>query len=125
MLQYLLDEQISPVVAEQLRKKHPNIPIISLHRWHGGELLSTPDQEILLEAARERLTLVTYDQRTITGILRDLGKRGITHEGVILVDELTVATDDFGLLIRSLVYFWKQHRNLDWTNRLAHLHKPR
>jgi len=125
MLRYLLDEQISPVVAEQLRKKHPNIPIESLHRWRGGELVSTPDEVILLAAARGHATLVTYDQRTIPGLLVNWAEREINHEGVILVDELTIAPGDFGSLIRSLVHFWKQHRNLDWTNRIAYLHPPR
>src|SRR5260370_37441763 len=108
MLRYLTDEQISPVVAEQLRKKNPAIPIMSLQRWRDGEFLNTPDDVILREAVREHLTLVTYDQRSRPGILLEWGARDITHEAVLCIDELTTASDGCRLLIQSLADFWKE-----------------
>ena len=40
MLSLLLDENISPRVAEEVKKKRPEIGIISLFHWQEGKFLS-------------------------------------------------------------------------------------
>ena len=69
MLSFLLDEQISLEVAEQINNKYPEISIISIHSWNNGNYLSVSDKKILQAAKVEELTLVTYDQKTIYPIL--------------------------------------------------------
>lgn len=39
MLSFLLDEHISPIVAEQVKLKRPKIEIISLQNWQEGRFL--------------------------------------------------------------------------------------
>jgi hypothetical protein len=96
MLRYLLDEQISPVVAEAVRRKHASIWIESVHRWQGGKLVSAADSEVVRSAHQERLTLVTYDLQTIPDLLAAWAEEGIHHSGVVLVDGLSIAPADFG-----------------------------
>ena len=65
MLDLLLDENISPVVAEQVSIRRPDISIQSIFRWRGGTLTNESDRLVLQAAAEDGLTLVTYDQSTM------------------------------------------------------------
>lgn len=121
MLALLLDEQISPVVARQLAGHQLGLRVETVHRWRQGELLSKPDWLVLQAATDEQLTLVTYDLKTIPPILVEWGGLGISHAGVILIDERTIATDDFGGLIRALTLLWQRERHANWTDRMLYL----
>jgi predicted nuclease of predicted toxin-antitoxin system len=119
-LRLLLDENISPVVAEQIGTRRPDIPVLSVHAWREGAFLSASDEEILEAAWAEGLTLVTYD----TQILSDLRFRfdqGAPFAGLIFVDDASIAGNDFGALVRSLVYLWDREQSAVWQNRLVFL----
>ena len=121
MLRYLLDEQISHVVAEQLSAKHPEVVAVSVHHWRDAEFRGRQDDLILEAATRESLTLVTYDVRTILPLLRRMGHDGLTHGGVIFVRRSVAASSNVGALVRLLARFWEAHASKDWTNRTAFL----
>ena len=125
MLSLLLDEHISYKLVQQIRAKRPEIPVVSIHQWRGGALLSTEDTVVLRAAADERLTLVTYDCQTILPVLVTWGSEGISHAGVIFVDEQTILPNDLGGLIRALTALWDRERDADWTNRPEFLQPPR
>lgn len=69
MLSLLLDEHLSPVIAEQLRASHPELLIFSLQEWHDGAYLGASDATLLAAAYREGLTLITRDISTISPLL--------------------------------------------------------
>jgi hypothetical protein len=122
-LSLLLDENISPVVAEQIARKRPDIPVLSLHAWREGDLLGVPDHAVLTSACEEGRTLVTYD----TQILSELAywfEQEILFAGLIFVDDATIPGNDFGALVRALIYLWDQQQNMDWQNRLVFLPAP-
>ena len=121
MLQLLTDEQISPAVARQAPNRCRGIPITAMQAWEGGHFLSASDELVLQEAHRQKLTLVTFDLRTIPPLLRLWAEQGIDHGGVILVDERTISQSDIGGLVAALCAVWKAHRDLDWTNRVIYL----
>jgi hypothetical protein len=123
MLRYLLDEQISPVVADAVRRTHASIWIESVYRWRGGKLVGAPDSEVLRIAREGRLTLVTYDLQTIPDLLAAWAEEGIHHSGVVLVDGLSIAPADFGGLARALIRLWEQRRTFDWLNRPVFLER--
>ncbi len=119
-LRLLLDENVSPVVAAQIGRKRPDIPVLSLHSWRDGAFLSASDEEVVSAAYAEGLTLVTYD----TQILSDLRSRfdqEIPFAGLIFVDDGSIAGNDFGALVRSLIYLWDREQAADWQNRLVFL----
>lgn len=124
MLSLLLDQQISPEIAEQIRGKRPDIPILSLYEWREGAFIGTADPLILSAAAEQSLTLVTYDRKTIPPVLVEWGISGISHGGVVFVDNLTIASNDVGRLVRGLIYYWDQEHESDWTDRIAFLPAP-
>jgi hypothetical protein len=68
--------------------------------------------------------LVTYDRKTIPPILVEWGASGISHGGVLFVDNRTIASNDFGRLVRTLIYYWDQEHENDWTNRVGFLPAP-
>lgn len=122
-LSLLLDENISPVVAEQVRRKRSDILIQSVHLWREGAYLSVPD-EILLQAAHEdRLTLVTYDKQILSE-LAYLFEEETAFSGLIFVDEKTMPDHDFGRLVRALIYLWDMENEMDWSGRLIYLPAP-
>ena len=96
MLKLLLDEHISPDVANGIQRRNRSLvihPIVthSMAQWENGNFLGKEDSVCLLEAAKQRLTLVTYDRRTIPPLLKLWAEEGRSHGGVIFVDEKTIS----------------------------------
>ncbi len=121
MLGYLLDEHISPAVATGVAAWRTDITIVSLRHLQGGAYLGG-DDKVLLRAAVERdLSLVTYDRRTIPRLLFEWGQAGISHGGIIFVDERSIAPHDIGGLVRALIHLWDSEGEFDWRDRLVFL----
>ena len=89
MLKLLLDEHISPEVADGLRRRSRSLVIHWMAELEGGDFLGKEDSASLLEAAKQGLTLVTYDRRTIPPLLKTWAEEEQRHGGVIFVDEKT------------------------------------
>jgi hypothetical protein len=121
MLKLLRDEHISPAVANGIRRRNRSLVIHWMAEWEGGNFLGKEDSACLLEAARQKLTLVTYDLRTIPSMLKLWAEEGRSHGGVIFVDEKTISPADFGGLVRALIYLIGEAAELDWTNRVYFL----
>ena len=124
MLQFLLDEHISPVVARETVAKCHGLKIVAFRDWRSGAFMGTEDRVFLREAKKEGLTLVSYDQRTIRPLLKEWAEQGIDHGGVVFVDEKTIAPQNFRKLAGTLCDLWRSERQADWVNRVVFLHKP-
>jgi hypothetical protein len=120
-LQLLLDEQVSPVIAQQLRRKNAAIRIVSMQEWRDGSFLGAEDAAILRGAHQQQLTLVTYDVHTILPLVKELSEAGESFSGVIFIDRRTVRQDDIGGLVRALAWFWERESGFDWENRVRFL----
>ena len=118
MLSFLLDEHISPKVAEQLHQKCPDITVHVLQTWEQGRYLQIADNLLLNLANQHDLTLVTYDLKTIPVLLAELAEKGHDHGGLIFVDQKTIPSNNFGLLIKSLIYLWEAEKEEVWKNRV-------
>jgi hypothetical protein len=123
MLQLLLDEQISPDVADGLRKASRGITVRWMAEWESGRFMGLPDHLLLEEAAAQKLTLVTYDRKTIPPLLKRWIEEGRNHGGMIFVDGKTIRSSDFGALIRGLQTLWIEARDWDWKDRIIVLRK--
>ena len=130
MLRLLLDEHISPDVTTGVQRRnrssvsHP-IVIHSMAQWDSGSLLGKEDPVCLLEAARQRLTLVTYDRRTIPPLLKLWTEEERSHGGVIFVDEKTISAADIGGLVRALISLVDEAGGMDWTDQVYFLRSGR
>jgi predicted nuclease of predicted toxin-antitoxin system len=125
MLKLLLDEHISPDVAEGVRRRNRALAIHWMAEWEDGSLLGKDDFECLQEASAEGLTLVTYDRRTIPPLLKTWAEEGRQHSGVIFVDEKTISPADIGGLVRALIKLAKETAKWDWTDRVYFLRRQR
>ena len=123
MLKQLLDEHISPDVADGLRRRNRTMTIHYLLEWEDGRFLAQEDSVLLQDAARQGLSLVTYDRRTIPPLLKLWAEEGKAHGGVIFVDEKTISPADIGRLVRALAELAKQAGDWDWTDKVSFLQR--
>ena len=123
-LRLLLDENMSQVVANQVRQHQPALVVESVHVWRNGAFEGRSDKALLQAANTEDLTPVTYDQKTIPPLLTEIYVAGESHAGIIFVDDRTIPSDDFGKLTRALIFLWEQYHQEDWQNRVRFLKRP-
>jgi len=126
MMKLLLDEQITPAVAEGVRRLLPNLTILSLYEWEKGSYIGQPDPAILARAAELGWTLVTYDLRTIAELVSSWAEHGIDHAGVIFVPSKAIPSSDIGLLVHSIAFLAASpHAKGRWRNRIYFLRPER
>jgi hypothetical protein len=125
MLKLLLDEHISPEVASGVQRRSRSLVIHSMVEWESGTFLGKEDSVCLLEAAKQGLTLVTYDRRTIPPLLKLWAEEGRFHGGVIFVDEKTISPAEIGGLVRALISLANETGEIDWTNQVYFLRSGR
>jgi hypothetical protein len=123
MLKLLLDEHISPEVANGLRRRNREIEIRYMVEWEDGYFLGQEDSACMREAAAQGLTLVTYDRRTIPSLLKTWAEEERTHGGVVFVDEKTISPADIGGLVWALTRLARETGNWDWTDRICFLRR--
>ena len=123
MLKLLLDEHISPDVANGLHRRNRTIEIHTMVEWESGRFLGQDDRACLQQAASEGLTLVTYDRRTIPPLLKTWAEEEQTHGGVIFVDEKTISPADIGGLVWGLTRLARETGKWDWTDRIYFLRR--
>jgi hypothetical protein len=123
MLKLLLDEHISPMVANGLRRRNRRQIVFCMAEWEEGEFLGQQDSACLQQAAAQGLTFVTYDRRTIPPLLKAWGEEERKHGGVIFVDEKTISPSDTGGLVRALSDLSRKTARWAWTNRVCFLRR--
>jgi hypothetical protein len=123
VLKLLLDEHISPDVADGLRRRNRAIVVHYMAEWENGDFLGQEDSACLQEAATQSLTLVTYDRRTIPPLLKTWAEEEQKHGGVVFVDEKTISPTDIGGLVWALTKLLKETGKWSWTNRVCFLRR--
>jgi hypothetical protein len=121
MLKLLLDEHISPQVAKGLHRRNRALVVRYLAEWEGCTFLGQDDSACLQAAARQGLTLITYDRRTIPPLLKAWAETNRDHGGVIFVDEKTISPANIGGLVRALTKLARETRTVPWANRVCFL----
>jgi hypothetical protein len=123
VLKFLLDEHISPDVADGLRRRNRTIIVRYMVEWENGDFLGQEDSACLQEAATQGLTLVTYDRRTIPPLLKAWAEEERMHGGAVFVDEKTISLTDIGGLVWALTRLLKETGEWDRTNRVSFLRR--
>jgi hypothetical protein len=123
VLRLLLDEHISPDVADGLLRRNRSLVVHYMAKWENGDFLGQEDSACLQKAASQRLTLVTYDRRTIPPLLKTWAEEEREHGGIVFVDEKTISPADMGGLVRALINLSKETGAWDWANRVYFLRR--
>lgn len=110
---------MSPVLAQDLRRD--GIDAVALPNWLGGSYRTASDEQILLAALSDERVLVTYDCRTIPSLLKEWAEVGQKHAGVILINQRTFRSNDFGGLLRALRAFVLTSSKENWRDRVVFL----
>ena len=110
-----------PAQITEKKLQGPAIDIVSLHDWENGRYLATEDREILTVAARQRLTLVTYDQNTMLTHMAELVAEGCDHGEIIVIDGKTIPPRDVGGLVKAICWLWASESKSNWKNRTGYL----
>lgn len=124
-LRLLLDSHVAPSVAKGLSRRCPGLKTLPLRDWQLGRFLNATDADLLVHGAKERLTLVTYDLKTISPLLRQWAEEGRHHAGVVFVDDATIPQTDIGGLVTALARLAEAHGSDDWTDRSVFLQRPK
>ncbi len=98
-LTYLLDEDMSPQVAEGLRRR--GIDAVSVHEVERGNRRISDEDQLAYAAAAGRV-LFTFNRRDYQLLDALWRSRGRAHAGIIWCTERIVARRDVGQLVRSL-----------------------
>jgi len=106
-LALLLDEHLSPTLAQMLRDR--GVDAVTVQHWREGSLLGKPDEQLLIEAAKESRILVSYDVATLGQAAQDLTLIGQGHAGVLLISSKTVPPDAYSKLSDILQSFAANH----------------
>jgi|SRR5947199_7537490 len=123
MLKLLLDEHISPRVAIGIRRRHRSLLVHYMAEWENGKFLGQDDSAYLEHAAEQKLTLATFDRRTIPLLLKAWAEAGRDHGGVIFIDERTISPADIGGQVRALSNLVRECGKWDWNNRICFLQR--
>jgi predicted nuclease of predicted toxin-antitoxin system len=96
-MKLLLDEHLSPDIAEALRTRgHDVVSVLEIG------LEGKSDQVIWRRAIVEGRVVVTYDKGDFLGLYRLFFQEGIHHPGVVIISNRTIPSSDLGGLIRAL-----------------------
>ena len=106
-----------------MRRRDRKLVVFGMAEWEDGNFLGQDDSACLQEAANQKLTLVSYDRRTIPPLLKDWAEEGRQHAGVIFVDEKTISQADIGGLVHSLTLLVEEACEWDWTDRICFLQR--
>ncbi len=120
MLRLLLDEHVSPKIAEQLLNRQLALSVVAAVQWDGGAHLGSTDLEMLTLAYQQSLTVVTYDLKTISPLLKAMAEQRVSHGGVIFVDTKTYFPSDIGGLVSMLESVWLKFGHEDWQDRVMY-----
>jgi hypothetical protein len=124
VIKLLLDEHISPQVARGLRRLFPRLLVFPLAEFENSRLLGCDDATCLQVAAAHQFTFVSYDRRTIPPLLKAWAEEGVSHGGIIFVDEKTIAPSDIGSLVRCLAELVRAKQKDNWTDCVCFLSRP-
>lgn len=96
-MRLLLNEQISPAVAAELRRKGYDVVSASDLGTRGAN-----DWQQLSAAASARRALVTYNIADFQRLLVEWARKGHAHSGIIFVSEKTIPQRSLGPLVLAL-----------------------
>jgi len=121
----LLDGHIKKAALAALRRYCPGLDVFHIADWRSGAYRTEADAEILAACLHENRTFVTYDLRTIPGLLRDWAAQERSHAGVIFGDAGSVPPNNPGTVAASLSDLVEDSSDDDMTNVIRFLQRPR
>ena len=102
-MKYYLDEDLSPKIAEMLRKQ--NVDCISVHEV---SMVQASDLEQLMVAAKNKRCFVTKNRNDFIRLTVQFFNDHIPHYGVLIIPH-TIPGDQFARISDKLVNYAHKH----------------
>ena len=113
---FLLDENLPPSLAGQLRRHEPRIAIVAVGQW-GAPRSGTLDPEILRWIEEYNFLLVTNNRHSMPGHLEDHLAGGGHIPGILIAP----TTRDIGKLIEILYLVWGASFPDEYRDKITYL----
>jgi len=120
----LLDGHIKKAAVPALRSRCPDVEVVHISHWQGGLFRTAADADILTACFHESRVFVTYDQRTVPGLLRRWAAEERPHAGVIFGDSDSVPPNNPGAVAAALSALIQEVSGSDLTNVIRYLRRP-
>lgn len=110
-MRLLLDEMLTPAIAEQLVAEGCNTTAISAH----PELRGAPDTDVLELAAQQDRILVTDNIQDFAPLSNHCAAQGKTHPGIVMISSKTfpMSVDRSGRIAAALI---ERHHARTWPH---------
>jgi predicted nuclease of predicted toxin-antitoxin system len=117
-LRLLLDEQLSPEIARQLRSRGHDVSAVG----ERSELVSLGDRELFARMVAERRGIVTNNVSDYVRLFNEAIAAGEEHYGLLLTDDRSMprTRKAIGLFVRALDEFLRAHPAEDALRNLLH-----
>ena len=113
---FLIDENLPPVIAVQVRQHEPRIQALALGQ-PGAPSKGTPDPQLLCWIEENNYLLITNNRANMPGHLRDHLAAG-RHIPGILVAPFPL---DIGELIKELILIWGARLPNEYQDQIVYL----
>ena len=124
-MKLLLDGHIKKGAARALMRRCPSHDVAHIADWRGGAFRTAEDPDILEACFEEGRVFVTYDQRTIPGLLRHWAAEERSHAGVIFGDSDSVPPNNPSAVAAALSALIQETSRLDMTNVIRYLRRSK
>lgn len=114
MLRFLADENVRGPVISGILRRQPDLDLIRAVDVHLG---NTSDETILEWAAQNERILLTRDNATMIGFIRDRVSKGLHMPGAIVLRERATHRQQ----IESVIMVALASESFEWMNRIEFL----
>jgi len=119
----LLDGHIKKAACPALQRLCPGCEAVHISDWQGGLFRTSENEDILVACFEENRVLITYDLRTVPGLLRRWAAEERSHAGVIFADSDSVPASDPGAVATALSALIQEITGSDMTNVVRYLRR--
>lgn len=120
-MRLLLDAHIRKTAVAALQRRLPRLDAVHIADWRGGAFRTAEDAAILAACFEDSRILVTYDLRTVPGLLRQYAAENRSHAGVIFGDRRSVPPNNPNAVARALAVLAGEIGERDMTNAVRFL----
>jgi hypothetical protein len=114
MLSLLADENFNGDVVEGLRRKRPDIDLITVQE---AALFGMDDPNLLEWSAQEGRILLSHDFKTISNYAYERVSQDLPMPGVLLIH----ATVPIGVAIEALLVYVDTSDTIQWANQVEYV----
>ncbi len=113
---YLIDENTTPALADQLRRRQPNLKVSTIEDGIAPPK-GTPDPDILLWLEKHNYSLITRNRKSMPGHLLDHMTQGRHVKGIFTLRPKA----PLGEVLEDLLLIWEVAESDEYQDQIVHI----